>query len=50
MCLDEAQESFDENIVHEVVNETEDDFKKNIENLTNWIEQWSLNDKKHKKK
>ncbi|CAF1027545.1 unnamed protein product [Rotaria sordida] len=50
VCLDEARESFDENIVHEITNETEDDFKKNIENLLNWINQWSSNDNTNKKK
>lgn len=50
VCLDDAQESFDENIVHELTNETEDDFKKNLENLTNWITQWSSNNSTKKKK
>ena len=45
VCLDEARESFDQNIVHEITNESEDDFKKNIENLVNWIHQWSSNQK-----
>ncbi len=43
ICLDEARETFDENLVHEITNETEEDFKKNVDNLLNWIDQWSLN-------
>ncbi|UJR31846.1 hypothetical protein I4U23_019322 [Adineta vaga] len=50
VCLDEANETFDQSIVHELTNETEDDFKKNVENLTNWIKQWSENNNTQKKK
>ncbi|CAF1177246.1 unnamed protein product [Adineta ricciae] len=50
VCLDEAQETFDQAIVHEITNETEEDFKKNAENLTNWIQQWSSNNSSAKKK
>ena len=46
ICLDEARETFDEAIVHEITNESEEDFKKNIDNLSNWIQQWSSNQKK----
>jgi adenylate kinase len=50
ICLDEARETFDENLVHEITNETEEEFKKNVENLLNWIDQWSTDNNKTKKK
>ncbi|CAF3466531.1 unnamed protein product [Rotaria socialis] len=49
VCLDEAEESFDEDIVHKITNETEDDFEKNVENLSNWIAQWSSDNDTQKK-
>ncbi len=50
VCLDDARETFDESLIHEIINETEDDFKKNIENLSNWINQWSTDNHDEKKK
>jgi adenylate kinase len=50
VCLDEARESFDETIVHELTNETDDDLKKNIEYLSTWIDRWPLNDNTNQKK
>jgi adenylate kinase len=50
VCLDDARETFDESLIHEIINETEDDFKKNIENLSNWINQWSADNHDEKKK
>ena len=50
ICLDEARETFDETIVHELSNETEEDFQKNVTNLSNWIEQWCADNKKNEKK
>ena len=47
VCLDDAHESFDKQLVHQLTNETEDDFKKNVDNLLSWIEQWSKDNKKH---
>jgi adenylate kinase len=43
VCLDEARESFDETIVHELVNENDDDLKRNLQYLRTWIDQWPLN-------
>ena len=42
VCLDEAQESFDESIVHQLTNETEEDLKKNVERLSTWINRWPV--------
>lgn len=50
VCLDEARESFDENIVHELTNETEEDLKKNLQHLRTWIKQWPLNTETGEKK
>ena len=50
ICLDEARENFDEKIVHELTNETEEDFQKNLANLSQWIEQWSADNKKSERK
>ncbi|CAF1309566.1 unnamed protein product [Rotaria magnacalcarata] len=44
VCLHEACEVFDESMVHELVNETENDSKKNLEYLLNWIDRWPLTD------
>jgi adenylate kinase len=44
VCLNEAREAFDETIVHELINETDDDLKKNIEYLLKWIDRWPFND------
>lgn len=43
VCLDEARESFDETIVHQLTNETEEDFEKNLQFLRHWIDQWPNN-------
>jgi adenylate kinase len=50
VCLDEARETFDSSIIHELTNEVEDDFKKNLDNLTNWIKQWASDNSPAKKK
>lgn len=50
ICLDEARESFDEKLVHELTNESEEDLKKNVEFLSEWIENWPLTEPKKKKK
>jgi broad-specificity NMP kinase len=44
VCLNEAREAFDETIVSELVNETEDDLKKNADYLLKWIDRWPFND------
>jgi hypothetical protein len=44
VCLDEAYEAFDESIVQQLINTTEEDLKKNIEYLLKWIDQWPFND------
>ncbi|CAF4314277.1 unnamed protein product, partial [Rotaria sp. Silwood2] len=44
VCLHEAQEAFDESIVHELINETENDLKNNIKYLLKWIDRWPLID------
>jgi adenylate kinase len=44
VCLDEAREAYDETIVHELINETDDDLKKNTEYLLTWIDRWPFND------
>lgn len=43
-CLNEAHETYDEFIIHELNNTTEDDLKRNIEYLLKWINQWPFND------
>ncbi|CAF0854395.1 unnamed protein product [Didymodactylos carnosus] len=48
VCLDEANESFDQNIVHELRNNDEKDYQRNLEYLINWIQNWpsiNTNDK-----
>lgn len=43
VCLNEARESFYESIVLELQNDTEEDFKKNVEFVSDWIEKWPIN-------
>ncbi|UJR14863.1 hypothetical protein I4U23_001848 [Adineta vaga] len=43
LCLTEAREAFDEAIVHELNNVTEDDLKNNLEFILKWIDQWPFN-------
>ncbi|CAF3657241.1 unnamed protein product [Rotaria sp. Silwood1] len=43
VCLHETHEAFDESIVYELINETENDLKNNIEYLLKWIDRWPLN-------
>ena len=50
ICLDEARETFDEHLVHQINNEIEENLKKNVENLVKWIEQWTTDQDKPKKK
>lgn len=42
VCLHEAYEAFDESMVYELVNDTENDLNKNTEYLLNWIDRWPL--------
>ncbi|CAF1147965.1 unnamed protein product [Adineta steineri] len=44
ICLNEAYEAFDESLVHELINTTEDDLKKNVDYLSKWIDQWPFNE------
>lgn len=44
MCLNEAREAFDETIVCQLNNTTEDDMQKNVEYLLKWIDRWPFND------
>ena len=44
VCLNEAREAFDETIVSELINNTEEDLKKNVDYLLKWIDRWPLND------
>jgi adenylate kinase len=44
VCLNEAREAFDETIVCQLSNTTDDDLKKNIEYLLKWIDRWPVND------
>lgn len=43
MMLEEAKEAYDSEIVHELPSNTENDFKNNVEKITNWIKQWQIN-------
>lgn len=38
--LEEAMESYDSNIVHELRNETFADMERNISQISDWIDQW----------
>ena len=42
-CLNDAREAYDESIVYELINETENDLKNNTEYLLEWIDKWPLN-------
>jgi adenylate kinase len=42
VCLNEAREAFDETIVCQLNNTTDEDLKKNIEYLIKWIDQWPI--------
>jgi adenylate kinase len=44
VCLNEAHEAFDEAIVCQLSNTTDEDLKKNIEYLLKWIDRWPVND------
>ena len=41
--LDEARESYDENIVHELRSDSTDDLEQNLEKIALWIQSWSPN-------
>ena len=43
MMLEEAKESYDENIVHELKSNTIEDFDRNLANIMNWLEEWKKN-------
>ena len=43
LCLNEAREAFDEAMVYEIQNNSEDDLKNNLEYLLKWIDQWPFN-------
>lgn len=43
MMLEEAKESYDENIVHELRSNTMEDFEENFNNIMNWLEEWKKN-------
>jgi adenylate kinase len=38
--LDEARESYDENIVHELQSNSTDDLENNLDQIGRWIETW----------
>ena len=38
--LDEARESYDQQIVHELQSNSADDIENNLEQIIAWIEQW----------
>ena len=41
--LDEAQESYDGNIVHELRSDSTEDLEQNLEKIALWIQSWSPN-------
>ena len=43
--LDEAKESYPEEIVHELPSNTENDLKQNVERIISWISQWLKDNK-----
>ena len=40
VILDEARESYDLNIVHELRSNNVEDMEKNVERVSEWIENW----------
>lgn len=44
VCLHEAREAFDEAIVCQLNNTSDDDMKKNVAYLLKWIDRWPFND------
>jgi len=40
VCLNEAREAFDESMVYELRNQTNEDLKKNLDYLSKWIDRW----------
>uniref|UniRef100_A0A5K4EE48 Adenylate kinase isoenzyme 6 homolog n=1 Tax=Schistosoma mansoni TaxID=6183 RepID=A0A5K4EE48_SCHMA len=40
VVLDEARESYNADIVHELINNTPEDLEKNISQICEWIKQW----------
>ena len=43
--LDEAKESYPEEIVHELPSNTEEDLKQNVDRIFSWISQWKEDNK-----
>ncbi|KAK6624298.1 Adenylate kinase isoenzyme 6 [Polyplax serrata] len=43
MMLEEAKESYDESIVHELQSNSMEDFNENLRNINNWLEEWKKN-------
>ena len=43
--LDEAKESYPEEIVHELPSNTDEDLKQNVSRISSWISQWLLDNK-----
>ena len=44
VCLNEAREAYDETLVCQLNNTTDEDLKKNAEYLLKWIDRWPVND------
>lgn len=42
MVLEEARESYDEALVHEITSQTEEDLQGNVERVKAWVEQWKV--------
>ena len=40
MLLEEARDSYDPDIVHELPSNTMDDLESNIQRIASWIKQW----------
>lgn len=43
--LEEAQSSYDIDIVHEIRGDNESDFENNVKNISSWIENWREDNK-----
>lgn len=40
--MDEALESYEKEIVHEITSETEDDLQENAQRVKDWLTQWKV--------